>query len=315
MAKYLITGGAGFIGTHLNAHLASQGHQLVILDDLSSGSAVNGKRYGELIVGDVVDADTVVDAAKGVDAIFHLAAIASVPRCNSEWVRAHAVNAGGTVAVLDAAHRVSEGKPIPVVYASSAAVYGTNAELPLKENAVAAPLGPYGVDKYAGELHAAAAGRIRDVPTCGLRFFNVFGPGQDPTSPYSGVITLFSRAILEGRPISVFGDGLQSRDFVYVSDVVRHLVAAVDAASTDGPVFNVCRGQAVNLLDLIESLVVATSTRVPIHFAAPRSGDIRASLGNPEAAIAKLGVTADVSLTEGLIRLFEGHKTIHRAAA
>lgn len=304
MAKYLVTGGAGFIGSHLCAELAARGHDLVVLDDLSTGKAKNVSYQSQLILGDVTDAKTVAAASRGVDGIFHLAAIASVPRCNDEWLRSHTVNVGGTVAVLNAARTARpDNNPIPVLYASSAAIYGANTDLPLTEKAVAAPLAAYGADKYGSELHAAAGGRVHGVPSCGLRFFNVFGPGQDPASPYSGVITVFIRAILEGRDITIFGDGKQTRDFVYVGDVVRHLIAAFDVASPEAPVFNVCTGRAVTLLNLVEALAGAAERRVPVNFAPPRVGDIRDSLGDPTRAIEHLGVRAKVSLRAGLARI------------
>ncbi|MEO8714104.1 MAG: NAD-dependent epimerase/dehydratase family protein [Acetobacteraceae bacterium] len=296
MQTYLVTGGCGFIGSHLADALLARGHAVRVLDDLSSGKRSNIPDAAELIVGNVSDAATVARALHGVDGCFHLAAIASVDRCNQDWPGTHRVNLSGTIAVLDAARKAA----IPVVYASSAAVYGDNPALPLAEDALTRPLSAYGADKLGCELHARAAGLVHAVPTTGLRFFNVYGPRQDPLSPYSGVISIFCERLRAGRQVTVFGDGGQTRDFVFVADVVRALLAGLRAASREARVFNVCTGRATSLLDLVATLARTLGVSPDILFGPERPGDVRASLGDPKAARAALGFTAETRLPEGL---------------
>jgi len=199
MALYLVTGGCGFIGSHLVDELIRRGHLVRILDDLSTGQLSNVPIGTEVIRGDVADPETVAKVMQGTDGCFHLAAIASVERGNLDWLGTHRTNLTGAIAVFDAAGRTSRSGPVPVVYASSAAVYGDNPATPLGEEAATRPLSAYGADKLGCELHAFVAGKVHGVPTCGLRFFNVYGPRQDPRSPYSGVISIFCERLRAGR--------------------------------------------------------------------------------------------------------------------
>ena len=205
--KYLVTGGCGFIGSHLVDALTAANHSVRILDDLSTGSLAYTPDTAEFIRGDVADPGTVEKAMRRVDGCFHLAAVASVERCNLDWPGTHRTNLAGTVAVFDAARKRST----PVVYASSAAVYGNNPDV-LTEDTVLRPISAYGADKLGCELHGLVAHRVHRVPNCGLRFFNVYGPRQDANSPYSGVITIFSSRITNSQPIIINGDGHGSRD-------------------------------------------------------------------------------------------------------
>jgi UDP-glucose 4-epimerase len=299
MALYLVTGGCGFIGSHLGRALAAAGHRVRILDDLSAGRRALAPAEAEIRVGSVADPDAVAAAMDGADGCFHLAAIASVTRSVEDWSGSHAVNLGGTIRIFEAAGRGG----IPVVYASSAAVYGEPVRLPLAEDAPLAPLSPYGADKLGCELHARAGGRSRGLRSFGLRFFNVFGADQDPGSPYSGVISRFADLVQAGRAIMVLGDGEQSRDFVHVSDVVRHLVAAMTLATAEAPVRNVCRGVATTVNQLAEALMMAAGRRVPVAHGPARAGDIRHSVGSPAAAAACFGFRAEVDLAAGLATL------------
>jgi UDP-glucose 4-epimerase len=297
MARYLVTGGCGFIGSHLTERLLALGHEALVLDNLSTGKRDNLPAGVRLIEGDVADQPLVDAALAGTDGCFHLAAVASVQKSNEDWLGTHRANLTGTIAVLDGARR--HGR-LPVVYASSAAVYGDNPDLPLAETAQLRPLSAYGADKMGSELHARVASLVHGVPTTGFRFFNVFGPRQDPHSPYSGVISIFINRLLAGQPVTIFGDGLQSRDFIYVSDIVDHLVAAMTKPEAEARVFNACTGRATTLLDLVGVLGTLIGITPDIHFAAPRAGDIRFSLGNPALAVARLGVSARTSLSNGL---------------
>ncbi|WP_085442565.1 NAD-dependent epimerase/dehydratase family protein [Magnetofaba australis] len=304
MKKYLITGGLGFIGSHLGDALLAQGHHVRILDDLSTGHLSNVQQDKcEIFIGSVEDKNAVDRAMEGMDGCFHLAAIASVQRSNEDWAGTHAANQTGSVNVFNAARFANPAGPIPVVYASSAAVYGNCDQLPIVESAGKDPLTAYGADKLGSELHAAVAGRAHGVPTVGLRFFNVYGPRQDPSSPYSGVISIFVDRIAKAQSPTVFGDGGQTRDFIFVFDVVNHLLAAMQKATPKPQAFNVCTGQATSIVTLGEQLIAAMGQSVTINHGPAREGDIRHSQGNPQNAVATLEVKAQTPLDEGLKQL------------
>ncbi len=310
MATFLVTGGCGFIGSHLCAELAARGDRVRVLDDLSTGSEANLVPGAELLRGDVADPGTVRGAMAGVDGCFHLAAVASVERGIRDWLTTHRANLSGTVAVLEAARpRASGGAGpaggVPVVYASSAAVYGDCAALPLDEDAPTRPLSAYGADKLGCELHARVAGHVHGIPTLGLRFFNVFGPRQDPRSPYSGVISIFCDRLSRGERVDVFGDGGQTRDFVFVADVVAALVAAMPAASPAAPVFNVCTGRPTSVLDLAAAVAELCGMRLDPRHGPARAGEIRHSVGSPTRACQRLGFGPPLGLREGLASVLD----------
>jgi UDP-glucose 4-epimerase len=306
MASYLVTGGCGFIGSHLADVLVARGHRVRILDNLSTGRRTNAPAKADIIVGDVADPSIVRRAMEGMDGCFHLAAIASVQRSVEAWLPTHRVNLGGTICVLDAARAIGA---VPVVYASSASVYGDSAALPLSENVALTPLSPYGADKAASELQARAAFAIHGVPSTGLRLFNVFGPRQDPASPYSGVISIFAENIIAGRPLMIFGDGKQSRDFIYVGDVVGAMVAAMDRPDKSARVFNVGRGERTDLLQLIAALERVTGRKAVARHAPARAGDVRHSQSDTKQLRSGLGFAAKVSLEEGLAALMSWLKS------
>jgi UDP-glucose 4-epimerase len=301
----LVTGGCGFIGSHLVDALLMAGHRVRVLDDLSTGKRCNiPVDRVDLQIGDVSNPACVAKAMAGVDGCFHLAAIASVQRSVEDWVAVHRVNLTGSIAVFDAARSCgAAGKAVPVIYASSASVYGDNPNLPLQETETPRPLTAYGADKLGSELHARVAGAVHGVPSCGLRFFNVYGPRQDPTSPYSGVISIFTSKLRDGEPIAVYGDGRQTRDFIFVADVVRHLLAALAVASTDAPVLNVCTGRATSVLALARSIGTSLCHEPFIRHLPARFGDIRHSLGSPDKSRQVLGIAADIDLMSGLAAL------------
>ena len=313
MGPYLVTGGAGFIGSHLVDALLAAGFRVRVLDDLSTGKRANLDPRAELIVGNVADPVAVRNAMRGAVGCFHLAAIASVARGNEDWCGTHAVNVGGTVAVLDAARRCGN---LPVVYASSAAIYGDAGEGRIAESVRPSPRSAYGADKMASELHAQAGFGVHGVPSIGFRFFNVYGPRQDPSSPYSGVISIFADRIASGRPITIHGDGGQVRDFVYVADVVRHLMAGMSLLH-DAPraaVANVCTGRATTIRDLADAIGRAAGRKPMLTYGAGRPGDIRSSIGDARLATSMLGVAAKTTLDEGLAATLDSLQAPRAAA-
>jgi UDP-glucose 4-epimerase len=304
MSVYLVTGGAGFIGSHLVDSMLSDGHSVRVLDDLSTGRRSNLDPRAEFVEGDVGDPAVVAKCAAGIDAIVHLAAIASVQRGNEDWAGTHRTNLTAAIHVFDAARRARPGGPVAVVYASSAAIYGDNPDLPLAETARPQPMSAYGADKLGCELHARVGGIVHGVPSAGFRFFNVYGPRQDPKSPYSGVISIFADRVRAGAACTIQGDGGQARDFVYVADVVAALRKGLEAANVSAPVFNVGTGIATRVLDLAQLLQRLARSNAGVQFVAARAGDIRLSLSNP-AKLKALGWQPQMPLEDGLRRTLE----------
>lgn len=305
----LITGGCGFIGSHLARHVLQSGDSVIVVDDLSTGHRENMPRGAELIQADIVDANTFTPLMSRVDRVFHLAAIASVELSRSEWYRAHQVNIGGTVNLFQAIARA--GKRIPVVYASSAAVYGDCKALPISETAATLPLSAYGADKLACEQHGKVAAALHGIPNAGLRFFNVYGPDQDPHSPYSGVISIFMQRASEGKPLTIYGSGEQSRDFVFVEDVVKTMLAAMDkleSGALDCGVFNVGTGKAITIKQLAEMVREISGNDFAIHHGPARDGEIRFSYCKNTLAAEKLGYIPECSLKHGLQLTYDSVK-------
>jgi len=318
---FTITGGCGFIGAHLATALIRRGDRVRIIDDLSTGHRDAPPAEAELIVGDIADADAVAQAVEGASGVFHLAAIASVERCNIAWRESHRTNLYGTVTVFEAA-RDAAAKPLPVAWASSAAIYGAADTMPISEDTPKQPMSPYGADKLSGEHHASAAADLFDLPSTACRFFNVYGPGQDPSSPYSGVISIFADRLSRGQPVTINGDGGQSRDFIYVADVVAGLIASMDrmmAAQAAGekarfdPI-NFCTGHAVTVKELAETIKGLTGTDAEISHGPPRDGDIRESLGVPKRMHDLLRLSAETTLEEGLRALLDANDALTKAA-
>ena len=298
MAAYLVTGGAGFIGSHLCDALIGRGDRVRVLDDLSTGHLSNLPAGVAFIEGNIADPAAAQTAMEGMDGCFHLAAIASVERGVIDWTGTHRVNLTGTIVLMDAIRR--QGSKIPMVYASSAAVYGDCQTIPIHEDCERRPLSAYGADKLGCELHAGVASHVHGIPTVGLRFFNVYGPRQDPGSPYTGVISTFCERIGRDAPIVIYGDGVQTRDFVHVSDVVAALLAGMALRPTGAPVFNVCTGVATSVLDLAHLIASLVGNRLDRSFQPPRSGEIRHSLGDPTRLRATLNAGDPTQLRDGL---------------
>lgn len=303
MDKVLITGGAGFIGSHTTDLLLSQGVAVRILDNLSSGKLSNLPDHHpllEFIEGDITDSDAVSNAMKGVSHCINLAAQVSVVASLENPEFSAMQNIIGFVNVLVAAQRNEIEK---IVYASSAAIYGEPTEIPLSEGASKCQLSPYGLEKQVNEEYADMYQRIYGLKSLGQRYFNVFGPRQDPKSPYAGVIALFVDKISMGEPLTVFGDGFQTRDFVYVGDVARANVAALTSDATGA--CNIATGQQTTLLDLINVLSDITGNHCEVSHVEPREGDIQHSLANPVKMNSQLGMKAETNIRQGLINLIE----------
>src|SRR5271155_2878939 len=300
MACFLVTGGAGFMGSHLVDALLRQGHRVRVLDDLSSGHRQNLPRQIEFLHGDITNPTTVEEAFKGIDACFHLAAIASVMRSNREWLRTHEVNLTGALNILNEARRLRHRGEIRIVYASSAAIYGDCGSVPIGEGTPVAPLSAYGSDKSACELHPRVARAVHKIPTGGLRFFNLYGPRQDAQSPYSGVIALFADRLRLGESLEIFGDGEQVRDFTYIGDAIGALDKALAAASTSAPVFNICTGKGTSVRTVAEIMANLYQIDMTACYSPSRSGEVRISIGDPRRATEQLGFRAETALADGL---------------
>jgi UDP-glucose 4-epimerase len=313
MARYLVTGGAGFIGSHLVESLLDDGHKVRVLDDLSSGNRDNLPCLIEFVKADVADPDEVARAFDGIDGCFHLAAVASVEQCNLEWLRTHQVNLTGTINIFDEARR-SRGE-IPVVYASTAAVYGEGDAALACEDSSAAPLSAYGADKLACELHARAAGVTHGLRSIGLRFFNLYGPRQDPRSPYSGVIAIFLDRLRCGKPVEIYGDGGQVRDFTFIADAVSALRRAMPAASARAPVYNICTGKGTTVGHLAKMIAALCQAELVFCHRPPRGGEVQSSIGDPRRAAEEFGFRARTTLPEGLAATLYALETRSRAKA
>jgi UDP-glucose 4-epimerase len=300
--KVCVTGAAGFIGGHLVEALLGEGHEVVGLDDLSSGKRANLPAHPRFafIEGSIADPRAVEAAVAGAKRVYHLAAIPSVPLSMAEPVRTSAVNVGGTVNVLEAARRNEAER---VVLACSCAAYGDGPEQPKHEGLAPRPMSPYAAQKVACEVYAQTWSRAYGLPCVALRFFNVYGPRQDPRSEYAAAIPRFATRLLAGERPIVYGDGEQTRDFVHVSDVVRAILLAAVSTRAVGEVINVGSGRSASLLELIAILKSVIGSDLPIEHQAPRAGDLRASSADIGKARALLGYEPRVQLEDGLASL------------
>ncbi len=299
MALYLVTGGAGFIGSHIVEMLVNRGAQVRVLDNFSTGKRINLEHLSGLdfVEGDIRDPELVRAATRDVDYVIHQAALVSVTQSVAEPRTCHAVNVTGTLNVLEAAR---EFKVQRVVMASSCAVYGDNAELTLRETSTTGPLSPYAASKLIGEIYCQTFQRAYGVPTVCLRYFNIYGTRQDPNGEYAAVIPKFAQRLKSGQAPIIFGDGHQTRDFVHVSDVVRANLLACESEAAIGQVFNVATGRGVSLLELVDTLNQILGTTIQPMFDAPRPGDIMHSLGDAGRLYAAARFRPTVSLAEGL---------------
>ncbi len=301
--QYLVTGGAGFIGSHIAERLLQEGHRVRILDDFSTGHAENlaplRERHGDaltVIEGDVATAEDCREAVRDVRFVFHEAALASFPRSLEDPLASHRANATGTLQLLVAARDAGIER---IVYAGSSSVYGDSKKLPKDESLYPKPLSPYALSKLAGEEYLRLFDQHFGLRGVTLRYFNVFGPRQDPHSAYAAVIPLFVSHLLRGEPPIIYGDGLQSRDFTYVSNVVDANLAACRATEARG-VYNIACGERTTLLDLLERIQTLLGTHIPPVHEPPREGDVRHSEADITRATRDFGFVPQVTLADGL---------------
>ncbi len=301
MRNFLVTGGAGFIGSHIVEALLARGDRVRVLDDFSTGHRSNIPKSDriEVIEGSLTDEAAVARAVDGIECIFHEAALASVPRSIEKPLDTHAACVTGTVMLLDAARKAKVRR---LVYAGSSSAYGDKLTSSKRETDLPAPLSPYAAAKLAGEFYLQSFANSFGIETVTIRYFNVFGPRQDPDSPYSAVIPLFVTALLAGKQPMIYGDGQQSRDFTYVGNVVHGNLLAADAPDVSGRVFNVANGRSTTLLQLISLLNQYLSTKVEPIFQPPRVGDVRESLADISEARRALAYEPQVDFEEGLRR-------------
>ena len=303
--KYLVTGGAGFIGSHIAETLLEQGNSVRILDNFSTGKRENietlTRRFSgeklEIMEGDIRDASCVGEAVRDVEILFHEAAFVSVPQSMKEPQACFDINLTGTSLLFDAARRAGVRR---AVVASSAAVYGESEALPLAEETPLQPKSPYAVSKRVNEMYAELFTNSFGFDVVALRYFNVYGPRQRPDSMYAAAVPIFVRRLLDGKPITVYGDGGQTRDLINIRDVVRANLIASEHPLAAGKVFNVCTGVETRLLDLLEVLLDLFPDPHAPEFAEPRAGDIYRSVGSPQKALDVMGFRAQVSLEDGL---------------
>jgi nucleoside-diphosphate-sugar epimerase len=300
VSTYLVTGAAGFIGSNIVEELLRRGEEVVAVDNLSTGRLSNLQPFLDrvtLVRGDINDFDVVSQALRGVDYVLHEAAIPSVPRSVRDPLSSHEANITGTLKLLLAARDAGIKR---VVFASSSSVYGDSPTLPKEESMPPSPLSPYAVNKSAGEEYCKVFTRLYGLPTVALRYFNVFGPRQDPKSQYAAVIPAFIAAVLAGKRPTIYGDGLQTRDFTYVKNVVEANLAACRAERADGEVVNIACGERISLLDLMSHVNRILGTNIEPIFAPERPGDVKHSLADVRKAEHLLGFTPQIDFAEGL---------------
>jgi UDP-N-acetylglucosamine/UDP-N-acetyl-alpha-D-glucosaminouronate 4-epimerase len=303
--RYLVTGGAGFIGSNTVDELVRRGHKVVVLDDLSTGKAANLDQLRtkiRLIKDSITNLEAVREACSGVDCVIHLAAQTSVPRSVKDPIETNLINVDGTLNVLVAAR---DAKVKRVVFACSCAVYGITSVLPIKESTSLAPISPYGLSKQIGEAYGRVFQELYGLEFVSLRYFNVFGPRQDPGSPYSGVLSIFNAALLGGTQPTIYGDGEQSRDFVYVENVVEAILLSAEAKGAPGLAVNIGTGDRYTLNQTLALLEKITGRPARAKYAAPREGDIRDSQADIRLAQEALGYHPRFGFEEGLKRTWE----------
>jgi nucleoside-diphosphate-sugar epimerase len=308
MAHYLVTGGAGFIGSHLSEEIARRGHRVRVADSLITGKRSNLAHVPgvELIEGDLADFEFAKRVADGCDYVLHQAALPSVPRSVTDPITANRANVDGTLNILVAARDAGVKR---LVFASSSSAYGDTPTLPKHEGMPVDPMSPYALQKVVGEQYLRMFTRLYRLETVSIRYFNVFGPRQDPTSPYSGVISVFATALIENRPPKIYGDGEQTRDFTYVANVVDGVLRACEAPHASGEIINVATGGRISLNQLFYAMRDIVGGALEPTSGESRQGDVRDSQADIRKAKALLGYEPTVSFEEGLARTIAWYRT------
>ena len=310
MTKYLVTGGAGFIGSHIVEELINSGEYVRVLDNFSTGRRQNISQFidnanFELIEGDLRSYHIVQEAVKGIDYVLHQGALPSVPRSVKDPITTNDINVNGTLNILDASINAGVKR---VVFASSSSIYGNGNELPKREDMKPAPESPYAISKYAGERYCQVFTKLYGLETVCLRYFNVFGPQQNPNSQYSAVIPIFIQLIKEGKSPIIYGDGEASRDFTYVTNVVNANLLACTAKDAVGEVFNVACGGSITINQLVKKITDLCGNNIKPIYKDPRPGDVKHSYASIEKAKKNLGYSVDKNFDEGLSELVEVEK-------
>jgi nucleoside-diphosphate-sugar epimerase len=311
MSHYLVTGGAGFIGSHLCEELLRRGHQVRVADDLSTGKRGNLQKGVEFVEGDLADLATARRVVEGCHYVLHQAAIPSVPRSVKDPLTSHRANVDATVNMLIAARDAGVKR---LVFAGSSSAYGDTPTLPKREDMPNGPLSPYALQKVIGEQYLQMFTKLYGLETVTIRYFNVFGPRQDPSSPYSGVISVFATALLDGRSPKIYGDGEQTRDFTYVANVVDGVLRACEAPGVSGEIINVATGGRISLNELFRTMRELIGGSIEPTYSDPRPGDVRDSQADISKARRLLGYEPTVSFEEGLRRTVEWYRTFAAAA-
>ena len=314
MAQYLVTGGAGFIGSHLSEELVQRGHRVRVADSLITGKRSNLDHIKdvEFLEGDLADIDVAHKAVRGCDYVLHQAAIPSVPRSVKDPLTSNRANVDATLNTLVAARDAGVKR---LVFAASSSAYGDTPTLPKHEGMATNPLSPYALQKVIGEQYLQMFTRLYGLETVAIRYFNVFGPRQDPTSPYSGVISVFATALLENRPPTIYGDGSQTRDFTYVANVVDGVLRACEAPRASGEIINVATGGRISLNELFEVMRKLVCADVKPVYAAGRAGDVRDSQADITKSRVLLGYEPIVSFEDGLRKTVDWYRSAVTAAA
>ena len=308
MPHYLVTGGAGFIGSHLTEELVRRGERVRVADSLITGHRKNLAHVPsvELLEGDLADLPFATRAVQGIDYVLHQAAIPSVPRSVKDPIESNRANIDSTLNVLVAARDAGVKR---VVYAASSSAYGNSLTLPKHEEMPTSPLSPYALQKLVGEQYMQMFTALYGLETVSIRYFNVFGPRQDPSSPYSGVISQFAKTLLEGKAPTIYGDGKQTRDFTYIANVVDGVLRAVTAPAASGQVINVATGSRISLNELFATMRDLVGAKVSVVYGPPRAGDVTDSLADISRARAILGYEPTVSFQEGLRRTIDWYRS------
>lgn len=305
MTRVLVTGGMGFIGNHLVNRLLSLNHKVMVIDKSIYKPKQCKIEGAEIIEGDILSRELLYDCLQKVDVCYHLAALSSVWLCDKDWIYSHENNVLAFNGLLNELTKID--RPIKLIFASSAAVYGLGKRLPFAETEHVVPRSTYGADKLSNELYAKVMEVSHNIQSIGLRLFNVYGPGQLDDNPYSGVITSFKKSLLAKQAIKIYGDGKQTRDFIYIDDVIQALLLAMNAPENASGIYNICTGNSISISDLANIMIWLTKTNVNVEYYPERLGDLKHSTGDPRLAQKMLEFNSTINIEEGLSKFLRSY--------